>query len=747
MNNHHRLKCIISFFTGLFWAIQLTFAAPKVKTPVDYINPYIGNISILLTPTFPTIHLPNSMLRVYPERDDFTGDLIKGLPLIVTSHRGSSAFNLSPFQGAESAIQPVISFSYDNERIKPYLYSVRLDEQQTDIRFAPSHQSAIYEISFTRDQPSWLILNSRNGALFVKGNSISGYQNLRNKTRVFIWLETAQQPEKVSADGSVVKLYFGTKGRKILLRYGVSFISEEQARNNLRREIINFDLDELAHKGREIWNEALDKIAVSGDDENNKTVFYTSLYRTYERPVNMSEDGRYFSAFDTKVHEDEGHPFYTDDWIWDTYRAAHPLRILLDPNQEISIIRSYIRMAEQMDKFWMPTFPEVTGDSRRMNSNHAVATVADAYAKGLTDFDLKKAFIACKQGIEQKTLAPWSGKPAGWLDEFYQKNGYIPALNDGDKETVPEVNGGEKRQPIAVTLGTSYDEWCLSQLAKNLGDQQAYLHYLRKSYNYRNVFNPETRFFHPKNKEGKFIEPFDYRFSGGQGAREAYGENNGWVYRWDVQHNIADLIQLLGGNHEFCKALDNLFRESLGQAKFNFFAKLPDHTGNVGQFSMANEPSMHIPYLYNYAGEPWKTQKRIRSLLTQWFRNDLMGMPGDEDGGGMTAFVVFSAVGFYPVTPGIPAYTIGSPLFSNVKIKLANSKIFEIVAKDCSAENKYIQSATLNGKVWNQTWFHHNDIREGGNLVLQMGSQPNYSWGIKPPEAYLSAENIDPPNK
>jgi predicted alpha-1,2-mannosidase len=747
MNNHHQLKSIISLCTGLFWAIQLTFAAPEVKTPVDYVNPYIGNISILLTPTFPTIHLPNSMLRVYPERDDFTGDLIKGLPLIVTSHRGSSAFNLSPFQGAESAIQPVISFSYDNERIKPYLYSVRFDEQQTDIRFAPSHQSAIYEISFTRDQPSWLILNSRNGALVVKGNSISGYQNLRNKTRVFIWLETAQQPEQVSAEGSVVKMYFGTKGRKIILRYGVSFISEEQARNNLRREIKNFDLDELALRGREIWNEALGKITVSGDNENNKTVFYTSLYRAYERPVSMSEDGRYFSAFDAKVHEDEGRPFYTDDWIWDTYRAAHPLRILLDPNQEINIIRSYIRMAEQMDKFWMPTFPEVTGDSRRMNSNHAVATVADAYAKGLTDFDLKKAYVACKQGIEQKTLAPWSGKPAGWLDEFYQKNGYIPALNEGEKETVPEVNGGEKRQPIAVTLGTSYDEWCLSQLAKNLGDQQAYLIYLRKSYNYRNVFNPETRFFHPKNKEGKFILPFDYRFSGGQGAREAYGENNGWVYRWDVQHNIADLIKLLGGNKEFCSALDNLFRESLGQAKFNFFAKLPDHTGNVGQFSMANEPSMHIPYLYNYAGEPWKTQKRIRSLLTQWFRDDLMGMPGDEDGGGMTSFVVFSAMGFYPVTPGIPAYSIGSPLFSNVKIKLADSKIFEIVAKDCSAENKYIQSASLNGKDWNQTWFHHNDIREGGKLILQMGSQPNYSWGTKSPEAYLSAENIDPPNK
>jgi len=737
-----RIRLVVLLFMVFAQTAAVQSQQINNLAPVDYVNPYIGNISHLLVPTFPTIHLPNSLLRVYPERGDYTVDVIKGLPLIVTSHRGSSAFNLSPYQGDAAGIKPVISYTYENEIVKPYYYEVRLDEAATDIKYAPSHQSAIYQINFTQNKPCYLILNTRNGAFEIKGNSVSGYQQLKNKTKVFIYVETQQLPISISKDSSIVKIYFGNKAQQINLRYGVSFISETQAKKNLAREIKDYNLQALANTGRKIWNEALGKISVTDNNANNKTVFYTSLYRCLERPVNMSEDGNYFSAFDGKIHADNGQPFYTDDWIWDTYRAAHPLRIIVNPKLETNIIQSYIRMAEQMDRFWMPTFPEVTGDSRRMNSNHAVATVADAYAKGLRGFDLQKAYTACKQSIEQKTLAPWSGKPAGWLDDFYKKNGYIPALGIDEKETVPEVNQGEKRQPIAVTLGTSYDQWCLSQLAKDLGDTAAYHFYLKKSYNYRNVFNNQTHFFHPKTKEGNFIEPFDYRFSGGRGAREYYGENNGWIYRWDVQHNIADLMQLMGGKLAFCNALDSMFAEPMGRGKSGFYELLPDQTGNVGQYSMANEPAFHIPYLYNYAGQPWKTQKRINTLLNQWFRNDLMGMPGDEDGGGMTSFIVFSSIGFYPVTPGVPAYSIGTPRFSNVKIQLDNGKLFEVIANNLSATNKYIQSATLNGKNWNQTWFYHNDIKNGGRLILQMGNKPNYQWGTTVIDLNLSAEAL-----
>lgn len=717
---------------------------------VDYVNPYMGNISHLLVPTYPTVHLPNSMLRVYPERADYTEDLLNGLPIVITSHRGSSAFNLSPFQGNENDLKPVISYSYDNEKISPYKYSVYLDDTQVEVEYALSHQSAIYSIDFYKDGPPSLIINSRLGALNWNGKALFGFQELDNNTKVYLYLEPDILPFSVSSlksnnrddtqtsvEGKNATLILSYKDdvKKIKLRYGVSFIDEEQAKRNLYREIKDFDIDEIASRGQHIWNETLNKIQIEGGSENDKVVFYTSLYRTYERPVSISEDGRYFSAFDGKVHSDNGIPFYTDDWIWDTYRATHPLRVLIESEMESDIIASFLRMSEQMPEFWWPTFPEITGDSRRMNSNHGIATVIDAYRKGIKNIELKKIYTASKNAVLKKTLAPWSASPSGELDKFYHKFGYIPALKVGEQETIPEVHDFEKRQPVAVTLGTAYDEWCLAQIAQELEKSDDYNYFLNKSFNYRNLFNSETSFFHPKDIDGKFIEPFDYKFPGGMGAREYYGENNGWVYRWDVQHNVADLINLMGGREKFIQNLDQTFQEPLGRSKYAFYAKLPDHTGNVGQFSMANEPSLHIPYLYNYAGQPWKTQKRIHKLISDWFRNDLMGVPGDEDGGGMSAFVVFSQMGFYPVTPGSPTYNIGSPFFQNIVVQLEGGKTFTIKAKNYNENNKYIQSAKLNGHEWNKPWFTHNEIKDGGVLELIMGDKANKEWGNLPDDA------------
>ena len=750
MNVNKKIKTGVALLASAFLLASCTAGggtSPQ-KSPVDYVNPYMGNISHLLVPTYPTIHLPNSMLRVYPERADFTGDMLSGLPIIVTSHRGSSAFNLSPYQGEEAGLKPVINYSYDHEKICPYRYQVYLDDNNIDVDYAPSHQSAVYSITFEGQGPAYLVFNSRNGQLKSDGKNVSGYQFVDRKTKVYLYAETDKAPQQcgVLADNTVkygetsvegkdaaLVMAYGNDVKQLGVRYGISFISEEQAKKNLEREIAAYDVDVVAKIARNDWNDALGKIQTQGGTDDDKTVFYTSLYRCYERPVNLSEDGRYYSAFDGKIHEDGGRPFYTDDWIWDTYRATHPLRILIDNEEESNIIHSFLLMAEQMGMNWMPTFPEVTGDSRRMNSNHAVATVIDAWKKGVRGFDLEKAYVASKKGIEEKTLIPWSAKPAGWLDDFYKEHGYIPALKPGEKETVENVSIWEKRQPVAVTLGTAYDQWCLSQIAAELGKEDEAKHYLRESYNYRNLFNPDTRFFHPKDKDGKFIEPMDYRYDGGLGARDYYDENNGYIYRWDVQHNIGDLISMIGGDKVFTSALDSMFNEPLGMSKWQFYSFLPDHTGNVGMFSMANEPSLHIPYLYNYAGQPWKTQKRIRTLLNQWFRNDLMGVPGDEDGGGMSAFVVFSQMGFYPVTPGSPTYNIGSPVFTDVKIDLGNGNTFEVKANNASEENKYVQSARLNGKVLNQPWFQHSDIAQGGLLELEMGPRANKAWGVGTP--------------
>lgn len=741
----------VGLFVSLLFCSSLT-AGAATQEPVDYVNPYIGNISHMLVPTFPTIQLPNSLMRIYPTRSEYTRELLDGLPMVVTNHRERSAFRMSVTQG--TSLRPIIGTNWDQEKITPYDYQVQIADNSIDVHLAVSHQSAIYELSFQDPAKAATVLfYSEYGRMQVNGKKVSASQSLSDNMKIYFAGEFDVEPVQagILQNGQITKdgnkegenvcsaLSFPAGTKKVSFRYGISLISAEQAQNNLQREQGSaFDMAKVIADGRKEWNETLKNIMVQGGTEDEKTVLYTSYYRTFERPVCLSEDGRYFSAFDGNIHDDNGKPFYTDDWIWDTYRAAHPLRALIQPEKQENIIESFLRMAEQMGTNWMPTFPEMTGDTRRMNSNHGVSMVADALYKGLK-VDAKRAFEYCRKGIEEKTLAPWSGRPAGWIDDFYKENGYIPALRKGEEETDPNVSGFEKRQPVAVTLGTSYDEWCLSRIAEFMGDKESQQKYLKLSYNYRNVWNPDTKFFHPKDKDGKFIENFDYRFSGGIGARDAYDENNGWTYRWDVQHNFADLVNLMGGREELVRNLDQTFTESMGRGKREFYTQLPDQTGNIGQFTMANEPSLHIPYIYNYAGAPWKTQKRIRQCLKTWFRNDLMGIPGDEDGGGLTSFVVFSSIGFYPVTPGFPVYNIGSPLFSDIKVNVGNGKFFHIVAKNCSEENKYIQSATLNGKPLNRPWITHEEVKNGATLILNMGSRPNKEWGAavgnEPPSA------------
>lgn len=717
----------------------------ETMQPVDYVNPYMGTISHILVPTFPTVHLPHGMMRVIPQRREAKELTIEGLPVILTSHRGTSAFSISPYQGEAAGLQPVIEYTYDHEKITPYSYSTYLDEYGIQADLAVSHQSAAYQVAFRDNATAYVVVNTQNGTLEWDGTALSGYQNIGNGTKVYLYLQPAVQPDRVSelktgtlhpettasGNNAALVMQFESPASPLELRYGISFIDAGQARANMEREVEEMTLEEIWTEGRRTWNRELGKINVTGDSEDEKAVFYTSLYRTYERPVNISEDGHYYSPFDNKIHDDNGRSFYTDDWIWDSYRAHHPLRTIIDVQREEDILNSFILMAEQMDHFWMPTFPTISGDRRAMNSNHGVATFLDAHVKGLQNFDLEKAFLSGKLAVTEKTLAPWSDKPSGALDRFYHEKGYFPALYPGEKETAPEVHHFEARQPVAVTLGTAYDEWCLARMAEELDKPEEAARFNKGAFNYRNLYNPETGFFHPKDDEGNFIQPFDYRFSGGQGARGYYDENNGWTYRWDVQHNIPDLIELMGGNEAFVNNLDATFREPLGRSKFEFYAQLPDQTGNVGQFSMANEPSLHIPYLYNYAGQPWKTQKMIHKLVNDWFRNDLMGIPGDEDGGGMSAFVVFSMMGFYPVTPGLPEYAIGSPFFEETTIRLENGNTFVVHAKNFSQDNKYIQSATLNGTPLDQPVLSQDAIMQGGTLELVMGPHANGHWGVK----------------
>jgi len=594
-----------------------------------------------------------------------------------------------------------------------------------------------------------LAVTTRGSLSVVDNNTVEGFEIYHNKVKVFFYIKTdksfisdsiwdARQNAVTGIAGlegvrPSLALTFNIPGKEMVgVKMGISFVDAEQARKNMETDIPGWDFEALKTEAKEKWNRALGKIEVNGGTYDQKTVFYTALYRTYERMVNISEDGRYYSGFDDTIHYDNDIPFYADDWIWDTYRAAHPLHAMINPDMEGLKIQSFVRQYEQSG--WMPSFPILYGDNPCMNGHHSAAVIADAYFKGIRNFDFEKAYEGLKKNALEATMLPWRNGPMCSIDTFYLENGYYPALNPGEKETVPQVHSFEKRQAVAVTLGHSYDDWCLAQLAKALNKNTEYEYFMKQSRNFYNLYNHETGFFAPRTADGNWVKDFDPRHSGGMGNRDYYDENNGWTYLWDVQHDIAGLIELLGGREKFTNKLDQLFIEGLGMSKYAYLAQFPDATGQVGQFVMGNEPSLHIPYLYNYAGAPWKTQKRIRMLLDNWFTNSPFGIPGDEDGGGLSGFVAFSSIGIYPGTPGIPAFNIGSPVFTDVTVELQNNRIFKIIAKKSSRKNKYIQSATLNGKEWNKPWFTWDEIKNGGELVLEMGARPNYQWGADPDE-------------
>ena len=730
-------KLIFLFFVTL---TNLAVFAQLKKEPIDYVNNRIGNISILLVPTFPTTHLPNSMLRMNPAHHDFVTLRADGFPLNSPMHRHGDVFLLKPYSGRLKTEEPWFRYKYDHEVSKPYFYSVVLDEYDISLSFAPAERSAIYSVQFNSDSNYIMLRCNDKGNLTVKGNTIYGSQNYYGIQHYF-YLEFDKTPiangvlDKGNHESAWVK--FNPKDKSVNARYGISYISAEQAKDNLEREIKGFNIETVKTNARNVWNKTLGKIKIEGGSEDQKTVFYTSLYRAHERMVNTSEYGKYFSGYDKKVHTDP-QSFWTDDWAWDTYMALHPLQTILNPKTQVEKINSYIRMYEQSGL--VPTFPTVFGDAHYMNGNHAAMIFLDGYRKGLK-FDVKKAVEAMKHTVLNETMIPWRRGPKTRLDDFYHEHGWFPALHPDEKETVEIVSDFEQRQAVAVSLAASLNDWAIGEMAKATNNSKDYEFFNKRSYNYRKLFNKQTGFFHPKDSAGNFIEPFDYIFSGGTGARAYYAENNAWTYIWDVRHDFADLIDMMGGNEAFTKKLDQLFIEDLTKPKWQYYGIHPDATGSVGQFVMGNEPSFHIPYLYNYVGKPWETQKLIRKLLESWFRNDLMGIPGDEDGGGMTAFVVFSSLGFFPPTPGVPVYTLGSPLFTKSEINLDNGKKFTVIARNSSWKNKYIASAKLNGKELNRTWFTHNDIINGGTLELTMADKPNKSWATSADAAPPTGRN------
>ena len=731
------------------WEILRGVALAQSKSPVDYVDPHIGSVSYLLTSIAPTVQLPFGMMRLAPRTtpgivDAYLAEKVYGFPV--------NGVALMPSVGPveTDADRNASRYDHDFETATPYYYAVTLEKTDVRVEYTVSERAVYFRIAYPPAGERHLTARlEHQGTLHADAahSALSGFDEAPGVRQYFYALSSCQFTPWGTWEGSKVSpglaevagtdvgmaLNVATASAKTCdWRAGISYISVDQARRNLEKEIPAWDFDAVKARARETWNKELGKIAVTGGSEDQKTIFYTALARSLFGMANISEDGNYYSGYDHQVHATGGHDFYVEDSLWDTYRSEHPLELLLEPSRQLDMVRSYIRMYEQNG--WMPRDPTAGGPGAWMIGNHAAALIADTYAKGYTSFDAEKAFEGLRKNATQATVLPWRLGPLTALDQVYQERGFFPALDKGELETVPEVTP-ERRQAVSVTLENTYDDWCIAQLAKALHRDSDYEFFLKRAHNYQKVYNPQTGFMAPRRKDGEWVKDFVPQLGGGQGGRDYFTEVNGRVYLFHVQHDVAGLIQLMGGREKFIERLNALFEGPAGEMKYTFLAQFPDATGLTGSYPQGDEPGLHIPYLYNYAGAPWMTERRVRELMKVWYTPGPMGIPGDEDWGAMSSWYVFSAMGFYPVCPGSPTYNVGSPIFDEIKIALENGKVFTVRAVNQSAQNKYIQSATLNGQPLNKPWFSHADVIGGGTLILQMGPRPNKSWGSAPDAA------------
>jgi len=728
------------------------------NSPVSYVSPNIGGIGQLLTATVPYVQYPHGMARIAPITtpgitDRYLADKIYGFPA------GPATLMASTGPVGESQKVYASDFDHDFEVSTPYYYEADLLTWGIKAELTATKKAAYYRFTFPSNAHSHLAITLQSDArLAVVGNNavqgserilgpISGKSEPSGETREYFYAEFSrpfqswqtwhdktlstrakQEGDSIGfvSDGATMQ------GEKVEVRIGMSYISVEQARKNLEQEIPDWTFNRIEEQTKAVWDHALDGIQVSGGTRKQRTIFYTALYRSLGRMTDITEGGQYFSGYDHHVHNADGHDFYIDDGTWDTFRSLHPLQLLLDPGRQEDMIRSYLRMYEQSG--WLPSFPSVAGEQAVMIGHHADEFILDAYEKGYRDFDVQEAYAAMRKNATEATMLPWQRGPLTSLDRVYFEKGFFPALAYGEKETAPQVTG-ERRQAVSVTIENSYDDWCVAQLAKALGKTADAAYFMKLAHNYENVFNPAIDFMAPRSADGKWVAHFDPKLGGGQGGRDYFTEVNAWIYTFGVQHDVAGLIHLFGGRDKFNAKLDQLFVEQYGTSKYQFLGQFPDDTGLIGLYAQGNEPSFHIPYLYDFSGQPWKTQRRVRQIMNIWYEDGPLGIPGDDDGGETSSWYVFSAMGFYPVCPGSPVYEIGSPIFAKTVIRLGGGKNFTIIANHVSAQDKYIQSATLNGHTLDKPWFSQSDIANGGTLILEMGDRPNFQWGGAPGDA------------
>ena len=725
-------------------AFSLTLATLQAGEITKYVNPFIGTGAIdggLSGNNYPGATSPFGMIQLSPDTSeapnwgdasgyDYNRNTIFGFSHTRLSGTGASDLidiTLMPTSSGRTSS----AFTHDEEKARPGYYQVMLKDENINAELTTTQRNGIHRYQYpagkdaeiildmdhSADKGSWgrRIINSQIRILndhAVEGyRIITGWAKLR---KIYFYMEfsspiltsTLRDGGRVHENTAVINgtnlhgcFRFGQlNGKPLTCKVALSSVSMENARQNMEQEAPHWDFDRYVAAADADWEKQLGKIEVKGT-EVQKEIFYTALYHTMIQPNTMSDvNGEYMAADYTtrKVANNETH--YTTFSLWDTFRASHPLYTLLEPERVTDFVKSMIRQYEYYG--YLPIWQLWGQDNYCMIGNHSIPVITDAILKGIPGIDMEKAYEA----VYNSSVTSHPNSPF----EVWEKYGFMP-------ENI-------QTQSVSITLEQAFDDWCVAQLAAKLNKDADYQRFHKRSEYYRNLFHPKTKFFQSKNDKGEWIEPFDPYQYGGNGGHP-FTEGNAWQYFWYVPHNIQALMELTGGTKAFEQKLDTFFTSTYKSEQMNHNA-----SGFVGQYAHGNEPSHHVAYLYNFAGQPWKTQKYVSHILNTLYNNTSSGYAGNDDCGQMSAWYVFSAMGFYPVNPADGRYIIGSPLLDECTLKLAGNKEFRSRTIRKSPEDIYIQSVTLNGKKHKDFFITHQDIMNGGTMVFKMGKKPS-GWG------------------
>jgi predicted alpha-1,2-mannosidase len=694
----------------------------QVHNFARYVNPFIGTGGH--GHTYPGAATPFGMMQLSPDTRHEGWDGCSGYHYSDSVIYGFSHTHLSgtgvpdladvlivPQQG-KAATEPGYSspkgygskFRHSDEKASPGFYQVKLLKNNIDVKLTVSERAGMHAYTFNQAKGKKYILidlNHRDQLLAAAISSpdkltVSGYRHSKawatnQKLFFFLQLQTPYTQSKVIQKDGKYKLLleFPETTKELLLKIGISAVDEAGAKLNLTQEIPDWDFEALKAATFMQWNRELNRINFEAKDPEVMTNFYTSLYHSYLCPTLFSDvDGRYL-GMDGQIHQETDHTQYSVFSLWDTYRAAHPLYTLTQTDRTNSFINTFLRHYEQGGN--LPVWELVGNETDCMIGYHSVSVILDAYRKGIRGFD---AQLALKAMNHTATLDKLGRRQ-------YEKDGFLSV--DSEPESVSK------------TLEYAYDDWCISAFAQELNNKTFYDMYLQRSYNFLNLYDPESKFMRAR-RDGQWVasfNPAEVNFN--------YTEANSWQYSMAAPQHLSTLRQLVGGKDSLQSWLDRLFTGGSALAG----RQQADITGLIGQYAHGNEPSHHMAYLYNYTNQPYKTQQRVDQILKEMYRNAPDGLAGNEDCGQMSAWYVLSAIGIYPVCPGSPVYAIGRPMQEKASIQLDNGGTFVIRTDNNSPENKYIQSMTLNGKPYTALYITHADIVKGGELRIAMGNQPN----------------------